>query len=613
MANDVRVRATVDDKVSGPLDRIKDKVTVLGKSGAGASFLGNLGAMGVAKGLSLVEQGLGAVVDQAFVAVEAASNLREAMALNEQVFGANSKAMEAWAANASDSFGESQRSALTYAANFGNVLKSSGLAMDDVSAKSRELTERAADLGSAFNQSGEDVATALRAGLVGEAEPLRRFGVLLSAAAVEAEAYASGIAKVGKPLTEAQKVQARYNIILRQTADSAGMFGRDTDSLADAQKALSAAVEDTQAKFGKALLPVMLELANVAKDDLIPALEALTDGMDMTQFGQDAGGAVRFLADSVGILAKTTELATLPLRTVIDGWGLFADVVRNATEALTPWDEAAQRAAESQAVLASHMADATKDDAYAARVQELAGELPSALDEAKTEAVEIAAATPGEIADALRGNRDEWQGALDQLKTDMETRMSRMTEIAKIKGALASTELAAGLKSKDNVVRAQAEATKKILETALARLGYVWGQNLALLYAGGILSKTDAVANAARIMSKIPADYLQQKSPAKEGPLSEGGGSEGWGKKGAELFAKGWEAGMPRMGSALSQFAGGISSPAVARPAAPTTGIGPLELHVHMHTDGGVLTPAQGQAIAREVGPFLMDYISRRG
>jgi hypothetical protein len=51
MGNDVRFRASLEDKVSSGLDKIRDKFDVLDKRG---SFTGNVGAKAFEKGMDLV-------------------------------------------------------------------------------------------------------------------------------------------------------------------------------------------------------------------------------------------------------------------------------------------------------------------------------------------------------------------------------------------------------------------------------------------------------------------------------------------------------------------------------------------------------------------------------
>lgn len=71
MANNVRISTSVDDKVSGPLDRIRDKFDQMGKGAASASLVGNAGAMALAKGVGLAGQAVGFVTDKVGEAIDA--------------------------------------------------------------------------------------------------------------------------------------------------------------------------------------------------------------------------------------------------------------------------------------------------------------------------------------------------------------------------------------------------------------------------------------------------------------------------------------------------------------------------------------------------------------
>jgi hypothetical protein len=118
------------------------------------------------------------------------------------------------------------------------------------------FTKLATDLSSFNNVPVADALTAIRAGLVGEAEPLRRFGVLLNEAAVKAEAYRSGIAKSGEALTETQKVQARANLIMQQTKLAQGDATRTADSFTNQWRKLQNQVSDTATSLGLKFLPI---------------------------------------------------------------------------------------------------------------------------------------------------------------------------------------------------------------------------------------------------------------------------------------------------------------------------------------------------------------------
>lgn len=573
--NRVRLQATLDDKVSGPLDRIRDKFDLLGGKGSAASLFGNVGAKAVATGFDLISDASSAATSFLFDSIDAASDLNEAMSKSQAVFGDLSDEMESWASKAADSFGQSKRSALEAAGTYGNLFQAFGIGQQKAAEMSRTLVELASDLASFNNTSVEEAITALRSGLSGETEPLKRFGVAINDVRLKEEALRLGLIKTTSGvLPQAIKSQAAYALIMKDTVLAQGDAARTSDGLAGSQRFLAAALEELQAEIGEELLPIMVDLATFAKDDLIPAfrdvIATLKDAAPVFQaFGYALVGALQ------GPVAAAEAIANDQLKAARQAVEDSAKAVEQSTQSVI---EAVQ----------------ARRGEYGQAAEALAEQLPEALTEAKAEAVIIAAATPGGIAAALRGNRSEWQGALDQLAADMEGRMSRATEIAKIKGALTSSELAAGLKSRDPVVRAQAEATKKILETALSQLGYVWGQNLATLYAGGILSKVDAVASSARIMSKIPANYLKQDSPAEEGPLSEGGGSEGWGERFGTLYAKGLEGSQPKLADAAASFAGSfLAIPAPS--AAPAAGQGDGGVTIALVVDGRTLAKVVDQ------------------
>ena len=111
------------------------------------------------------------------------------------------------------------------------------------------------------NQDPERDVGAFSRWLAGEAEPLRRFGIFISEARVQTEAYASGIAKAGEELTDAQKIQARFNIIMQDTKKQQGDFARTVgESLPNQLRKLKAQLIDVAAGVGKELLPAFLEL-----------------------------------------------------------------------------------------------------------------------------------------------------------------------------------------------------------------------------------------------------------------------------------------------------------------------------------------------------------------
>jgi hypothetical protein len=242
--------------------------------GVGQSFAS---AFGVTAPLAAAAAGA-AVAKFAIDSISAASDLNEAQNKVNVVFGQSADKVFQFGETSAESFGISERASYDAAAGFGNILTASGLSADAAADMSVKMVALAGDMAS-FNNIGTDEALEkIRAGLVGEAEPLRTVGVLLSEARVQQYAYSHGIAETGAELTDAQKVQARYGIILQDTAKQQGDFGRTSESLANQQRVLAATFEEVQAEIGAKLLPVSQELLEVVID-LAPALVHVADSV----------------------------------------------------------------------------------------------------------------------------------------------------------------------------------------------------------------------------------------------------------------------------------------------------------------------------------------------
>jgi hypothetical protein len=205
-------------------------------------------------------------------AIEAASDLGEQTSKVSVVFGDANKRVLAFAGTTSQSLGISRREALTTAGTFGNLFRAIGLTTDTSADMSIQLVRTAADLASFNNASPQEVLEAMRAGLVGETEPLRRFGINISDAAMRAELLAEGIELQSGPLTAAQKAQAAYQLILKQTTLAQGDFERTSGSLANQQRILSATWDDQKAKLGALLVGPMTTLVHWGTTTFIPAV-----------------------------------------------------------------------------------------------------------------------------------------------------------------------------------------------------------------------------------------------------------------------------------------------------------------------------------------------------
>ena len=222
--------------------------------------------------------GLGAAVG-GFLAltkpmVDAASDIGESLSKNTVLFGASADQVASWSETTARGFGISQREALEAVGVFGALTHAMGMSGAEGSDMSVTMVELAADMASFNNASPEETLIALQAGLRGEAEPLRRYGVLLDAATLKQRALAEGIiTNTKKALTPQQKALAAYSEILAQTGVQQGDFERTSDGLANKQRILSAVWGDLTADMGKKLLPAFESVVKYLVDEFIPSME----------------------------------------------------------------------------------------------------------------------------------------------------------------------------------------------------------------------------------------------------------------------------------------------------------------------------------------------------
>jgi hypothetical protein len=289
MANEIApisVKFTVDttglkkaeSAISQSGEQIKGKFSGIGK-GAG---------LALAAGITAAAVGIGKTVISAIkTSIDAASNLEESISKTSAVFGDEAlPALEDWAAGASTAFGQSKQQALEAAGSYGNLLQAFGLTREQAQGMSVDMVELASDLASFNNTSVDDALNAIRSGLSGETEPLKRFGVALSEVRLKETAEEMGLVAKGTkgPLSVAIKSQAAYALILKDTSLAQGDFARTSDGLANSQRTLESELANVKTEIGVAFIPIMKELVIAFRDalpeikeKLVPALGEMAD------------------------------------------------------------------------------------------------------------------------------------------------------------------------------------------------------------------------------------------------------------------------------------------------------------------------------------------------
>jgi hypothetical protein len=203
--------------------------------------------------------------------IASASSLQESLSKVNAVFGSSANQVVAWSETTAKALGVSQRAALEAAGTYGNLFQAFGLGAPEAQAMSIRLVELAADMASFNNVPIDDALLALRSGLSGETEPLKKFGVALNETTLKAKALEMGLISTSKgTLPQLIKTQAAYALILEQTAIQQGDVARTSDGVAFKMKSFGAQVEDVKGQIGTALIPIFSALMSFMNDKVIP-------------------------------------------------------------------------------------------------------------------------------------------------------------------------------------------------------------------------------------------------------------------------------------------------------------------------------------------------------
>ncbi len=196
----------------------------------------------------------------------AAAEQNAALAANTQVLGENAAAVQAWAETSVEAAGLSETAAVTAATSFAAIGKTASLAGEDLTSFATSQVELAADLAAFKDVTPTQAIGDLEAAYAGSLETLRKYNIQINEQALK-QAYARETGEeVTGTLTAQQRVIAVHSEVVRQSADMAGQWARESDELLGQQVRLSAQLDNLKADIGQGVLPVMTDLVGAAGD-----------------------------------------------------------------------------------------------------------------------------------------------------------------------------------------------------------------------------------------------------------------------------------------------------------------------------------------------------------
>jgi hypothetical protein len=181
-----------------------------------------------------------------------AMKVEEAENLFVVSMGNMAEATRKWSEELSTAIGMNANSIREQVSTLKLMLGSMGLTEEGATELSKQLTKLTYDMASFRNISIDEAFNKITAGMTGEAEGLKRLGVVLLESTVQQWAWRNGLVETGKELTEQQKIIARFGALMEQTSKDQGDMARTADSATNQQKRFQETFLALRQELGKA-------------------------------------------------------------------------------------------------------------------------------------------------------------------------------------------------------------------------------------------------------------------------------------------------------------------------------------------------------------------------
>ena len=246
----------------GVLSGFLSQLDVIGDIASG-QFLANMAV----NGINSIIDGITGSIDES---IGLASDLVETQNVVDVTFEDSASTINKWAQEALNAYGITETKAKQYSSTLGAMLKSMGIADDQVLQMSMDMAGLAADMASFYNLDHDTAFEKIRSGISGENEPLKALGINMSVANLNAFALEKGMNKAFDKMSQAEQATLRYQYLLEATKDAQGDFARTGDSFSNEMRKLQTNLDRIKTEFGKGLLgvvtPAISLLNNVLSD-----------------------------------------------------------------------------------------------------------------------------------------------------------------------------------------------------------------------------------------------------------------------------------------------------------------------------------------------------------
>lgn len=251
--------------------------------------------------------------------VDAASDFDENLNKIDVAFGNSASEVKAWADTATESFGLSMNQALEATSLFGDMATSMGISQGEAASMSTSLAGLAGDLASFKNIGIDQAMTALNGVFTGETESLKQLGIVMTE--TNLQEFANGLGLVYDDMTQAEKVQLRYNYVMEMSKNAIGDYARTSDGTANSMRTFQASVENLATTLGQNLLPIVT-----------PIIQKATE---MVNTFAEADPELQQLVLKIAGIAAAAGPVLIVLGKLVSSFGIVTGAVGSMTKAIS--------------------------------------------------------------------------------------------------------------------------------------------------------------------------------------------------------------------------------------------------------------------------------------
>ncbi len=254
------------------------------------------------------------------------ADFEQSMGKMEVVFEHNSRNIEKWAQNSLKDFGLARSTAIEMVGDFGALFKGMGINIQKTEEWSKTLVERTMDLSNFYDTTIDETINALNAIVTGQTEPLRRFGINMTQATLQEYAYSKGIRKKIQDMTEAEKVQLRYNYVIDKTNIAVGTTARESDTATGQLNRFKESVKELGLSFSEQVLPIITPVIK-GLNNIIERFSNLSEGTK--KFIVIAGGLVAVIGPVLLVLGSVFKA----ISNISEGIGAIPKIIEGVGKA----------------------------------------------------------------------------------------------------------------------------------------------------------------------------------------------------------------------------------------------------------------------------------------